>query len=1465
MLFGMRYKGAAMQILRCFGHIWIGALLLSCTLVGVFFAVRVIAPFTSTPPIVVESIPADQSQEVLLRAQIQVRFDQAMNPRSVERALRIEPAIEVAVFWDDTNTTLTISPTHTLQSETNYRISFEPSATNKWFRQLEQSYALAFQTAPAPAVVAMQPANGAQQVALDTAIHIRFSRAIVSSEQLQQAQELPELRFEPEISGHAIWLDPTSVLFRPDQPLAPGQSYTARLLAELDDLGGGTLGRDVTWSFETRIPKPVSLTPNLGARWVAGRTPLVVQLDTPISLDQVDPVMTITPTIEGTLDSLILPDATQVITFTPSVDWQVSTTYSAALAIGKQQRDVALWSFTTTPPPALIGRFPGEGQILLANQDVRLIFNMPIEASALEQSLRFEPDAGPIRVSVSGSEARISADFQASTDYTLIIPADLQTQAGLVLGREYQIRFSTASAKSSIKLTTQAANFTMFVPDQTISLPIQRMNVSALNLSLYQLDAATTIRALSFAQRDWLDFQPERYAQPLVRTWSLALADDLNRLVDDSLQIALDEETPLAAGMYYLKLETPEGQRADVLLLGARARLSMQQSGNTIMVWAVDALSAQPIADLSLRLYQDQALIQQGRTNADGVWQIERPQGASNASFIAISSEPELSIVSSAWNESRETQTSETYRIWLTSDRNSYQVGETIELAGVVRRVQGQQFQMPLGRFPVQMNLRSQNSGSSLESFSVDLDASGIISTSLELSPRLPAGMYTLSATTGGASTQIPLFISQKHADALQIDAQTPTQQYHGDRLQVPISVRSSTGLPVSQVVISWTLTIEPQDPPHVPAWQIGDAGALQNTSRQVQSGTLQSNPQGQALLSWDEPISATVPLRYSLYLQVSDSTATSSSANYRWRALPADRWLGIALDQQVLSVGDTVELALQAFNSQLDSQAASIVTLQVYRQIPQEPSDEEPNAPLLVREQRLFQRQLATDTQGQANYAFQIGLPGQYRIAALLADAQGRTSQTVSYFWASSPNYMAWPAQSKALINDKTLYQLNDTAHLLLTAPHRDGVALISRVNQQGFRSEVQQVKAGVPISLTLSADDLPNVRVSVLLMQSSTNDEVLPAISASSLLSLQAPAPTLELAIESDQIQYLPDSTAIITLTTRDTSGQAVPARVMFAALQQANGIRSNLPNTFSELPAAIINTAQAFIQQMSGQAAQTTRPSPLLPFVQGGKTLLWDTKLETNAQGELTIRLPIPPNSQQINLRAWAIHELDQFAQAELSLQVPQALELAVLVPEVFRQGDELYVLTTVRNTSAISQTADLLWRGQGVNVDAASATQTVFVGPYQTTQVAWPLLAGSSAEAKLVFELRQANQSPVTYQQDIELLPPILASELPVGVQQVHEFLDPASKQAVRLADLSAGQYVYARVVFVVSETQRDFYYKDHLPSGTRLVSNLNSGFAQQEIFADRIVLAAPELAPGLYQYDYLLQVIAQPFE
>ncbi|MCX7680669.1 MAG: Ig-like domain-containing protein [Anaerolineae bacterium] len=172
-----------------------------------------------------------------------IRFNYKMDGQSVKRAFRVEPAIEGETYWDDTQTTLVVTPTHPLPCETEYTVSFDGvlvDAHGDAFPPLEPLHF----TTPPP-ILSTSPGQG-QSISPATFIKVTFDR------EMDRAATEEAFIISPPVPGTFTW-EETTLIFQPDQGyLEEFTSYTVIIAtgARSSD-GEQILQQPYTWSFQT--------------------------------------------------------------------------------------------------------------------------------------------------------------------------------------------------------------------------------------------------------------------------------------------------------------------------------------------------------------------------------------------------------------------------------------------------------------------------------------------------------------------------------------------------------------------------------------------------------------------------------------------------------------------------------------------------------------------------------------------------------------------------------------------------------------------------------------------------------------------------------------------------------------------------------------------------------------------------------------------------------------------------------------------------------------------------------------------------------------------------------------------------------------------------------------------------------------------------------------------------------------
>ena len=103
-------------------------------------------PLDKTPPRVIDTVPADDSVRVGLDTPIRIRFSEAMDRRSVERALFISPqgAEEFDYKWR--GDVLEVRLSDGLQADRTYLVTVGQESADEWRNRMRASYSFGFAT-----------------------------------------------------------------------------------------------------------------------------------------------------------------------------------------------------------------------------------------------------------------------------------------------------------------------------------------------------------------------------------------------------------------------------------------------------------------------------------------------------------------------------------------------------------------------------------------------------------------------------------------------------------------------------------------------------------------------------------------------------------------------------------------------------------------------------------------------------------------------------------------------------------------------------------------------------------------------------------------------------------------------------------------------------------------------------------------------------------------------------------------------------------------------------------------------------------------------------------------------------------------------------------------------------------------------------------------------------------------------
>ena len=254
-------------------------------------ATPVVSP-TPQPPIaprVIDYTPV-RGDELPPDGGITVYFDNAMDQASVESAFKVDPAVAGAFAWPDP-ATVQFLPNQPLERAARYTVTIAATARSTAGLALVEPLSFNADTVGFLEVTQVLPAPDTAAVEVGAVVTLMFNRPVVPLTALENQAGLPHpLTLDPAVPGSGEWINTSIYVFRPEVPLAGGQTYTGRVAAGLGDTTGGMLADDYTWQFTVQVPEVIASEPFFSQTDVRLTQPISVTFNQPMDRASVEAV-----------------------------------------------------------------------------------------------------------------------------------------------------------------------------------------------------------------------------------------------------------------------------------------------------------------------------------------------------------------------------------------------------------------------------------------------------------------------------------------------------------------------------------------------------------------------------------------------------------------------------------------------------------------------------------------------------------------------------------------------------------------------------------------------------------------------------------------------------------------------------------------------------------------------------------------------------------------------------------------------------------------------------------------------------------------------------------------------------------------------------------------------------------------------------------------------------------------------
>lgn len=1351
------------------------------------------------PPVLLALHP-QPGEEVPVDTTLSWRFDQAIDRETFARALRISPLVEGELIWTAPDH-VTLRPV-TLSPATRYVVSLDDVVRSSQGLTISAPLRYGFFTVTPLSVTQVSPGDGAMEVRADAPIVVDFNRPIVPVNCVGQDADdalcpaLP-LTFAPPVTGHGMWLTTSRYRFEAAGPMVAGESYWVSLDATVMSVDGQSLETPYEWGFQTAAPRVVDISPGNGETGILLDVPVYVTFNTPMDQARTGAAFRMeSETGDAVPGTISWKDHGTVLVYSPTVRLALGRTYrvqigeSARAAASTPLENPMVWSFTTVESPKLLGFSPANGSETFGiNVPIQLRFAGAIEPSTLEASVEISPSVDlEQRYGYFDPEEGayyLSWDREPRTRYCITVTTSLSDIYGNHLREPAAFCFMTDDLPPLLEPVTPGQTLTLSSQEPAEVFFLAR-NVTQVTFRLYQLDLATFVQS-----------EPA-IGEPL-RTWTQSFALPLNEPQGATVTLRRFGGA-LPTGLYRLTWQLPNERyehHLDIAVIGRH--LTLKHASRQSLAWLTDLRTGRPISQTAVRLIDHDGLLVAGAaTDEHGLaWLYAAPQETLWSPVAAVCGEPGepgFGFTMSSWQAEANPWESgvdfdggpwSPYRVFLQTDRPIYRPGQGVFFSAFVREFDtslGYLLPRPGGEITVTLH---DPMWAPVYTETLPIPQRGHFAGQIALRDDLLTGVYHLVVTARApeasrvlevADIDLAIVAYRKPVYSLEISPSV-TATVQGNPVRFALKTEYYAGGAVTDADVKWSVYAEPtyfKPGNGYSPWQ-WSAGSLAWGRTLVAQGHTRTDAHGQATVALTTRLAGTDgaageglsgPQMWTFEAVVQDESGTSVASRAQLVVHPAGVYVGLRPQSWVVEAKRrlTVDvLVLDHEGHPVYNSPVHVTLSQRTWQAPTVPGGVWHYTDTLIAEQDVI-----VDPTEPTAVEFRVPSAGLYVVAAETTDASGYLAQSEVSIWAggAGTGALLWrPTNGRLeLVPDARRYQVGDVARILVPIDASKPYELLLTVEREGvlmarhMHLTTPNPVLEVPI-LETRPGYAPNVFVSVVLI--SEGDPVAKTQVGYTMLEVDPSPYLLSVELVSDRDIYQPGESALLTIRTRDVTGQPVPADVILAVVDPAVlSLRRDTSQSIRDVfygrrPLAVL-TGDAGLMSLSRVRADVAQWLSILEAqAQGlGKggggagegagfdvrsdfpdTAFWLSRVSTDESGVAKVVVPLPDSLTPWVVRAWAISAADhaslasqpamQVGDAQTTLRVWKPLAVEALLPRFLVVGDSTTVGAMVHNNTDVPLSVSVSLTVPPGIVSPGSLTHQVLVPAAQGERVIWPI--------------------------------------------------------------------------------------------------------------------------------------------
>jgi uncharacterized protein YfaS (alpha-2-macroglobulin family) len=1349
-------------------------------------------------PLVADRLP-QAGVELATDSAMVIFFDQPMDQIATINAFSIDPPVAGSFLWLDADT-LQFTPSEPLERAAKYTVTISGEAQSVEGQTVEGSTELIFQTVGFLEVSQVVPAPDATGVEPLSVITVMFNRPVVPLVIAEEQAGLPQpLALDPPVAGAGEWLNTSIYQFTPDQSLAGGQTYRARVAGGLEDTTGGLMVEDYEWEFVTLPPSVLEVSPEAEAVDVALDEEIRITFNQPMDLASVQSALTVEADGRPVSGQFAWDEEDEnTLIFTPSPLLALNTRYAVRLAQSARSvsGEVGLdrsydWEFRTVFAPAIVSVAPTHGETRAdPDQRFRIRFASPMDEDTLEDKVLITP-APPEDTESFYSEYDRTLTFyfalQPSTDYTVQILPGMADPYGNIIDRTQIVEFTTNQAQPQIWLNAPGQVGLYDSANETELFAVFR-NVDTLDFNLYSMSLDTFALLTGpdgYQYRE--EFDPPR--DDLLRSWSISVEGELNEFIFIKQPVADEGGGSLPPGVYLLEMDAPNVDKRFFtrhIMVVASANLTFKSAYDEGLVWLTDLRSGQPISGKQVQFYDSDFFASaQGQTDADGLAHVDLPPVPylSTVRYAVVDDGDTFAVAYTNWDEGLQgyqfgvptSYAAPTSTAYLYTDRPLYRPGQPVSFKGIVRNVDDVTYTLPgVQQVPVRIY---NTQGDLIYQEALPVSEFGTFTGQFTLDEEATLGFNRIEADVGAETTGLGFQVAEYRKPEFQVTL-TPAEPEvaQGDTIRVEGQATFFFGGPVSDADVEWTAVRGSYffDYSGPGRWRFSDlnvdegpveAEFVPGFGRVVTEGTATTDGQGQFIIELPADLGEQVTSGSLTIEAVVTDTEDQTVANRTqvvihagdfYVGLQPERYIGEANKEQMVNI-----ITVDWDGEPVEQQDLSVEVVERNWSCAREEDEFGRRVWTCdVEELPVDSLEVTTDRQGRASATFTPPGGGTYRVRAVGRDDGGRQVSASAFVWVSGAEFVSWRQQNNdriELVADRDSYAPGDTAEVLITSPFQGEVQALITVERGGILTQevITLTSNSTVYRVPITGDLAPNVYVSAVLVKGVDATSPVASFKMGLVeLEVEPTEQTITVEVTPDSEKVGPGDEVSYDIRTTDHTGDPVSAEVSLALADLA-ALSLAEPNSGAILDHFYGNAALGVRTSLALTLSVDRLNQELFDLGKGGggggdeaffevrgefrDTAYWRADVVTDDQGRASVTITLPDNLTTWRMDARAV-TLDTLV-GDTTVDIVSTKDLLVrpVTPRFLVVGDEVRLGAIVHNnTDGDINNVRIELAAEGVELSEGSEVrQRMDIGAGERVEVFWNVTALDVENVDLVF--------------------------------------------------------------------------------------------------------------------------------